>query len=441
MSLLLAAVGALGGTSAGLRPGDISNSAEARVSANLAAKLTPGARGLTPAYNVGSAMASPKNTGSPRSHLKDDARQFWHRVSEGLAMHQLWSQFEKDARSSYRLYSAGLDNLQEEPSRFRRGWQITKALFWAILEKLTPARRVLVLLALILLFFPSGGFSYNNRAGHIESFQLDLHVWGGMLLLLVLLLELADRVVMKRDLEIAKDIQAWLLPGAPLQIPGYQIAYATRPANTVAGDYYDVILRPGRTPSDDRILFVVADVAGKSIPAAMLMATFQASLRTLSTSGIALVELVAGVNHYACSTSMGGVRFTTAFFAELDPATGDVAYVNAGHNVPILRKHSGAVERLEAGGIPVGIFADSPYHVGTTRLESGDWLVIFTDGVVEAINQRYEEYDEPKLIQLVDRESGSAPAELLRRLLEELDRFVGNTPQHDDMTCLLLKRR
>jgi sigma-B regulation protein RsbU (phosphoserine phosphatase) len=314
-------------------------------------------------------------------------------------------------------------------------------MFWAILEKLSPARRVLVLLGLIFLFFSSGGFSYTNQAGRVEIFELDYHVVGGLLLLLVLLLELADRVVMKRDLEIAKDIQAWLLPGAPLQIPGYQIAYATRPANTVAGDYYDVILRPGTTPSEDRILFVVADVAGKSIPAAMLMATFQASLRTLSTSaGVTLAELVNGINRYACSNSQGGVRFTTAFFAELDAATGDVTYVNAGHNVPILRKASGSVERLEAGGIPVGILADAPYQVGTTRLEVGDWLVIFTDGVVEAENAKEEEYGEPALIQLVDRGAGFTPAMMLRSLLEELDRYVGNTPQHDDITCLLLKR-
>jgi len=246
--------------------------------------------------------------------------------------------------------------------------------------------------------------------------------------------------VMKRDLEIAKDIQAWMLPGAPLQIPGYQIAYATRPANTVAGDYYDVILRPGLEPSADRILFVVADVAGKSIPAAMVMATFQASLRTLSTGGGPLTDLVTGVNRYTCSNSQGGARFTTAFFAELDPATGDVVYVNAGHNVPILRKKSGVVERLEAGGIPIGIFAESSYQVGTTRLENGDWLVIFTDGVVEAVNAKDQEYGEPELIRLVDRESGSPPAELLRRMWAELDIFVGNTPQHDDITCLLLKR-
>ncbi len=391
-------------------------------------------------YNDCSAMASAQETVPPPQPLKGRARQFWYRVSEGLAVNQLWSQLQKDARSSYRLYSAGLESLQEEPSRRRRFWRMAKALFWAILEKLTPARRVLVLVGLMFLFFSSSSFSYKDEAGHVEIFQMDFHVVGGLLLFVVLLLELADRVVMKRDLEIAKDIQTWLLPGAPLQIPGYQIAYATRPANTVAGDYYDVILRPGRAANDGRILFVVADVAGKSIPAAMLMATFQASLRTLSTSGLGLAELVGGVNQYACSNSMGGVRFTTAFFAELDPATGDITYVNAGHNVPMLRKKSAVMERLEAGGIPIGIFAESPYQLGTTRLEAGDWLVIFTDGVVEAENSKTEEYGEPELIRLVDRESAAAPAEMLRSLMAELDKFVGNTPQHDDITCLLLKR-
>src|SRR5229473_830446 len=385
-------------------------------------------------------MASAPPPTRPQAGLKVEAQRFWRRVSEGMELSQLWSQFEKDARSGYRFYSADLAQQAEEQSWFRRSWGITKKLFWAILEKLSPARRVLLLFALILLFFPTGGFTFGDKAGEVHVVEFDFRLWGGLLLLVVLLLELADRVVMKRDLEIAKDIQTWLLPGAPLQLPGYQIAYATRPANTVAGDYYDVILRPGATSGEDRILFVVADVAGKSIPAAMLMATFQASLRTLPSSRVSLAELVAGVNRYACSNSQGGVRFTTAFFAELDAATGDVVYVNAGHNVPILRKKSGAVERLEAGGIPMGIFAESPYGMGTTRLQGGDWLVIFTDGVVEAVNQRNEEYGEPELIRLVDGGSGSAPAELLRSLLTELDRYVGSTPQHDDMTCLLLKR-
>lgn len=384
-------------------------------------------------------MPSPQNAIPPQPQSKGRIRHFWDRVSEGMALHELWSQFAKDARSSYRFYSAGLDQLETQPSRRRRFWQFTKAMFWAILEKLTPARRILLLVGLALLFF-SAGITYGDKAGEVHIFELDMRVVGGLVIFLVLLLELADRVVMKRDLEIAKDIQAWLLPGAPLQIPGYQIAYATRPANTVAGDYYDVILRPGREASDNRILFVVADVAGKSIPAAMLMATFQASLRTLSMSGVPLAELIDGINRYSCSNSQGGARYTTAFLAELDPATGDVTYVNAGHNVPILRRKSGIVERLEAGGLPVGMFADSHYQIGTTRIETGDWLVIFTDGIVEAENAKAEEYGEPELIRLVDRASASTPAELLRTLLAELDQFVGNTPQHDDMTCLLLKR-
>ncbi len=175
-----------------------------------------------------------------------------------------------------------MDDQGKEGSPTHRRFQLAKGLFWAILEKLTPARRVLVLLALVLMFFPTGGYSFEGRPGHLEV-QLfpDLHVWGGLLMFVVLLLELADRVVMKRDLEIAKDIQAWLLPGAPLQLPDMRLPMRRVRQNTVAGDYYDVILRPGQRSStgeiEDRILFVVADVAGKSIPAAMLMATFQAS--------------------------------------------------------------------------------------------------------------------------------------------------------------------
>jgi phosphoserine phosphatase RsbU/P len=383
-------------------------------------------------------MPSSRAPSLPKTSLKNKAEQFWQRVTEGLELNQLWSQFEKDARSSYRLYSAGLAE-RAEGQGFHRWWVVAKALFWAIIEKLSPARRVLLLLALILLFFPAGGFNFEGKAGNVN-FQINFQIWGGLLMLVVLLLELADRVIMKRDLEIAKDIQAWLLPGAPLRIPGYQIAYATRPANTVAGDYYDVILRPGQASSDDRVLFVVADVAGKSIPAAMLMATFQASLRTLSSSRAPLAELVAGLNHYACSNSQGGSRFTTAFLAELDPATGDLTYVNAGHNAPILRRGSGAVEKLEVGGIPMGIFEDASYQVATIRLGGGDYLVIFTDGVVEAINAKGDEYGEAELIRLVHRRFAAAPSELLRGLLEELNAFVGNTPQHDDMTCLLLKR-
>ena len=376
----------------------------------------------------------------PSPGIKVKAEHFWQRVSEGLEVHQLWSQFEKDARSSYRLYSAGLKDRAEGQPRRQRFWYMAKALFWAVIEKLSPARRVLLLVGLVLLFLPTAGGEYTNSRGHVEFFNFDTHVWGGLFILLVLLLELADRVVMKHDLEIAKDIQSWLLPGTPPQIQGYGVAYATRPANTVAGDYYDVIQRPGATAGEDRVLFAVADVAGKSIPAAMLMATFQASLRTLASSHAPLDELAGEINRYACSNSQEGRRFTTAFLAELEPAKGEIAYVNAGHNVPILRRKSGLIERPEVGGIPIGVLPESAYQVGKTHLDPGDWLIIFTDGVVEAENAAGEDYDEPRLVRVVDRGANSAPADMLRSLLADVDQFVGNAPQHDDITCLLLKR-
>jgi len=253
------------------------------------------------------------------------------------------------------------------------------------------------------------------------------------------MLEIADRVVMKRDLQIAREIQTWLLPGAPPQVPGLTIAYATRPANTVAGDYYDVFPRPGKTPEDNRVVFAVADVAGKSIPAAMLMATFQASLKTLSTAQVALPELVANMNRYACSNSQGGLRFTTAFLAEYDTVRRVFTYINAGHNNPILRRSTGLIERLDAGGLPLGIQPEAKYESASVVLSPGDWLVIFTDGLVEAVNARDEEYDEPRLLHAIEAGTSGSPSDMLKRLMAELDLFVGNTPQHDDVTCMLLK--
>ncbi len=368
-------------------------------------------------------------------------QQFWQRVTEGLAISQLWSQFETETRSSYLLYSRDVRAKTPEGLTNRgRRLHVLKEFFWAVLEKLSPARRVLLLVALIMLMMgPWDDIRYQDSSGGIHGIQFNSQFWAGLLLFFLLMLEIADRVVMKRDLQIAREIQTWLLPGAPPQIPGLAIAYSTRPANTVAGDYYDVFPRPGKTPDGNRVIFAVADVAGKSIPAAMLMATFQASLKTLSTTPASLPELVAGMNQYACSNSQGGLRFTTAFLAEYDPARRLFTYINAGHNQPILRRSGGLIERLDVGGLPLGIQADAKYESASVALASGDWLVIFTDGLVEAVNASDEEYGEAKLLVLLENAGSTSPQELLNRLMAGLDLFVGNTPQHDDVTCMLLK--
>jgi phosphoserine phosphatase RsbU/P len=380
--------------------------------------------------------------GQPTTRVPFGARlhNFWRRVTEGLEVSQLWSQFESEARTSYRLYSRDVEaKTPEGLTRRGRGMHVVKEFFWSVFEKLSPARRVLLLLALIFLVIPHTGFEHTGEGGKVYAVEFDLHFWAALLLLLLLVLEIADRVVMKRDLQIAREIQTWLLPGAPPQIPGLVIAYATRPANTVAGDYYDVFPRPGRSNEDNRVVLAVADVAGKSIPAAMLMATFQASLKTLSTAQVALPELAANMNRYACTNSQGGLRFTTAFLAEYDPVRRTIDYINAGHNNPILRRASGQVERLDVGGLPIGIQPDVKYDSATVTLAPNDWLIIFTDGLVEAENAGQEEYGERRLLSAIEAGKAVEPRELLKRLMSELDLFVGNTPQHDDVTCMLLK--
>ena len=190
-------------------------------------------------------------------------QQFWRRVTEGLEISQLWSQFESETKASYRLYSKDVQAKTPEGLTHRgRHLHVVKEFFWAVLEKLSPARRVLLLAALIMLVLPSGSFNYQGSNHEVHVGEFEFHFWAGLLLFLLLMLEIADRVVMKRDLQIAREIQTWLLPGAPPQIPGVTIAYATRPANTVAGDYYDVFPRPGKTRDEDRVVFAVADVAG-----------------------------------------------------------------------------------------------------------------------------------------------------------------------------------
>jgi sigma-B regulation protein RsbU (phosphoserine phosphatase) len=274
---------------------------------------------------------------------------------------------------------------------------------------------------------------------HLTGFWTSGIFWGCILLFVLLVLEISDRVVMKRDLQIAKEIQAWLLPPGPPQVPGLEIAFATRPANTVAGDYYDVFPRPASPSPGGTYLIVIADVAGKSMPAAMLMATYQASLKTLAGFSSSLIDLAGRMNNYACGNSQNGRRFTTTFIAEYNPATRGLVYVNAGHNPPILLRQTGAIERLPAGGIPLGIQENAPYESGTATLQGGDWLIIFTDGVTEAENSRSEEYGEVRFMIMLYANQTEMPPVLLNTILTDIENFVGNTPQHDDITLMLLK--
>ena len=147
---------------------------------------------------------------------REKAKQFWQRVTEGMELNQLWSQFRKDAHSSYRLYSQEVDRTRTEGvSRSHHFFHVVRQFFWAIIEKLTPARRVLLLIALVLIFVPGWEWMLDTHTSQVKIFALDTHFYGGLLMFVLLILEVGDRVVMKRDLQIAKEIQAWLLPAEP----------------------------------------------------------------------------------------------------------------------------------------------------------------------------------------------------------------------------------
>jgi phosphoserine phosphatase RsbU/P len=380
------------------------------------------------------AIAKPKVTRRRRVH------NFWTRVTEGLEIEQLWGQFKSEARTGYDLYSQDVDwdTIGREQKKWKRPLLAAWALFQAMLMKLSPARRVLLLIAVffwVQVEIPSGP--------HSVSFHF---AWIGTVIFFVLLaLELADRVTMKRDLEIAREIQQWLVPENPPVVAGIDIAFATRPQNTVAGDYYDAFVRPASAGDliSHPLLVVVADVAGKSVPAALLMATFQASLRALSATPASLDEIVTGLDRYTRAHSLEGRRFTTAFLAEIDPATREMRYVNAGHNAPVLRRSSGQIERLESGGPPFGLplFAEKEvaYPSGRTRLEPGDLLFIFTDGVAEAVSESGNEYGESRLIACLQSGASGTAGEILNRVMADVNAFAAQARQHDDITCLALR--
>jgi sigma-B regulation protein RsbU (phosphoserine phosphatase) len=313
--------------------------------------------------------------------------------------------------------------------------RIAKTLFWSLVMKLTPARRLLLIVAFALLVGSGFHFEFSNDVKGDFNFTFVTV----LLLLLLLSLELADKVTMKRDLEIAREIQTWLVPSKAPEVAGGDIAFASRPQNSVAGDYFDAFYPSLSAQENGKLMLVIADVAGKSIPAALLMATLQASLRTIAGEGAPLGELVVRLNHYASAHSLDGRRFTTAVLAEYDPATRQLAYVNAGHNPPILRRAGGETEKLEAGGLPLGIDGSATFETAAMELRPGDALIFYTDGVIEAFNDKSEEFGNDRWLNAIRALPDWGAQESLEFLMKPVDAFVGFTRQSDDITCLVFR--
>ena len=239
---------------------------------------------------------------------------------------------------------------------------------------------------------------------------------------------------MEDELMIAREIQKGLLPSVLPVIPGLDIAATNISSKQVGGDYYDVIAAPG-----GKYIIAIGDVSGKGTPAALLMANLQATIRALVPLNLPLSELTERVNDLMCQNT-GGNKFVTFFWALLDPQKMILTYVNAGHNYPYLLHADGTMARLDKGGMILGVMKTLvPYEQETVALRQGDLLVLFTDGVSEAMSKEVEEFGEERLEALVRRHEGMSAHAVTVAIHHAVQEFTKGAAQSDDITMMVVK--
>ena len=246
--------------------------------------------------------------------------------------------------------------------------------------------------------------------------------------------EAIEKQRLEDELAIARDIQKGLLPNVLPSMPGLDIAATNISSTVVGGDYYDVIPVP-----DGRHVIAIGDVSGKGYPAALLMANLQATIRALVPTGLGLAELTARVNDLMCDNT-GSDKFVTFFWAFVDTTARSLTYVNAGHNPPYLQRADGSLVRLDRGGMILGVLKTStPYEAATVDLRPGDALVLFTDGVSEAMNREGVDYGEKRLEGVIGRCRRCSAEETAEAIHRDILEYAGGAPQSDDVTMMIIK--
>ena len=313
--------------------------------------------------------------------------------------------------------------------RLRRWFTAGTWIVKSMLLRLSPARRVLLAAALILLLFTTVQI-------RTEHFRLG----GGnatasfFLVLIVLLLELKDKLLAHDELQVGRAVQIALMPTENPRLAGWDIWLLTRPANEVGGDLVDYLwLQPDR-----RLALVVGDVVGKGLGAALLMAKLQATVRAFTGEVASLAELGARVNRILCRDGIKG-RFATLLYLEVASDSGALRLLNAGHPPPILLQ-DGALSTLRPTALPVGAKADAKFVEQTLDVAPGGLVMLYSDGVTEARNRERDLFGDKRLAELVAGLSGVSAEEAGGRLLAAVDAFAGEAPPSDDLSLVVLRR-
>jgi sigma-B regulation protein RsbU (phosphoserine phosphatase) len=245
--------------------------------------------------------------------------------------------------------------------------------------------------------------------------------------------QLIEKKRLEGQLEVARQVQLELLPARDPQLEGYDISAYNFPTEEVSGDYYDWV-----KIFDDQIGLVIADVSGKGVPAALLMAFLRASLRAATHIGYSPHISMAKVN-YLLWESIERNQFVTAFYAILDVTNRTLTYTNAGHNPPILLNKDGEVSFIDRGGVPLGMFRDTRYHEYYLTTEPGEVLVLYTDGVTEAHNSAGEEFGRDRLARAIQANKNLSARELITAVQKEVIDWTDGVGVTDDVTFFVIK--
>ncbi len=354
--------------------------------------------------------------------------------TRGVTHEGLEDMVRREVRDTALFFTSQIDFDALKPLPwFKRYPILAWKIFTAIAFRLSPPRRIAFCIAVIT--FLIGLIELLQSISRPEMAGSGVFWWliSTGIFVLLLLMELRDKLDLKSDLEIAREIQIGLVPSLPFRKGVIDIRSHMRPANTVGGDYHDII-----DLGENLTGILIGDVAGKGIPAALLMALLQGSLRTLLTAGFRGPDLMSKLNGYLCD-NIPSNRLVTLFYGELSTDTGVFRYVNAGHNAPYLLRQGQAPERLEATSLVLGVLRDTAFDARECRLNPGDRLFLFTDGVTEAFDPKEEEYGEERLTNFLQRHPGADQDQLIADLIQDVLTFCGSSRPGDDMTLMVVK--